>query len=205
LIALLLLSQVIARPHPAARVSQWDVSLLEAPPPEHPVAAPPRQPSPVSRPVRKEVVKPVEQARVTAPLIQPPAPQPEPPRTTAPEPAIAPPPPRPEPPPPPVEAKPELPLADGAWLGKSLWDRMNAHKHYPLMARRMGVEGRVVIEAVIDARGQIVSASIAKSSGSEILDDDAMALLKAATPLKLEHVRLAERTTVRIPMVYSLD
>ena len=110
-----------------------------------------------------------------------------------------PPSPDPAPTPPVVE-----PLANSAQLGKALWELMNGRKRYPLLARRMGAEGTVVIEVVIDANGQIVTASITQSSGSSILDDDAMKLLRSVTPLRLERFRLSNRTTIRIPLSYTL-
>jgi protein TonB len=215
LAALLVLS--VVRPHvPAPQVSQWDVAMVEsATPAAQPAPAP--KPEPTPQPVRR--IEPIKPSPAPKPIpkavLQPTGPQPEPPKPQlvapppAPAPVVAAPMPAPQPAvraaPMPVEAKPEPPLADSAWLGHTLWGLMNSHKRYPLLARRMGAEGKVVIEAVIDSQGHILSAQVVQSSGSPILDDDAMTLLKSVTPLKLERFRLADRTTVRIPMVYALD
>jgi protein TonB len=197
---------------PKPHVSQWDVSLLEAPPVPKPAVAKPTPPTP-PKPITRPKAAPAKPAPTPAPVVpqSPPEPAPEP----KPQPAPVPAPPEPATPvaaapapaiaPPPPEAKPVPPLADSAWLGHTLWNLMNGHKRYPLMARRMGVEGKVVIEAVLDAKGQILSATVEQSSGSDILDDDALALLKSVTPLRLERFRMAERTTVRIPLVYALE
>ena len=100
---------------------------------------------------------------------------------------------------------PEKPLADSAWLTRTLWGLMNARKRYPLMARRMGVEGKVLVEATIDEHGQVVRATVKQSSGNALLDADALELLKAVTPLKLDQFYLAVDTTVVIPIAYQLE
>ena len=99
----------------------------------------------------------------------------------------------------------DKPLADSALLSRAVSQRMNAKKSYPKRARQLGMEGRVVIEAVINERGQVVSATIRDSSGFELLDQDAMALLKAVTPLDIDTHRLAASTRVVIPMRYELE
>lgn len=215
LVALLVLS--VIRPHaPAPQVSQWDVAMVESAAPHAAKPAPAPMPEPEPKPVHRiEPVKPAPAPKPVAKAVVPTPPQPTPPAPQpaapppAPAPVVAAPMPAPQPvvkaAPMPVEAKPEPPLADSAWLGHTLWGLMNSHKHYPLLARRMGAEGKVVIEAVIDSQGRILSAQVVQSSGSPILDDDAMTLLKSVTPLKLDRFRLADRTTVRIPMVYALD
>jgi len=113
----------------------------------------------------------------------------------APAPAVTAPPPQP----------PQLPYADGAWVGETLARVMNARKQYPLQARRMGVEGKVVIEAVVNQQGRVVEATIMISSGSSILDQDALALLRTVPDIKPEKMRLAARTVVQIPVNYVLD
>lgn len=211
MIALLVLN--VVQPHaPTPQVSQWDVAMVESTAPAiRPAPAP--KPEPTPQPVRRtEPIKPSPAPKsLPKAVLQPTGPRPEPPKpqpaAPAPAPVAAAPAPQPvaRPEPPAQAVKPESPLADSAWLGHTLWGLMNSHKRYPLLARRMGAEGTVVIEAVIDSQGRILSAQVVQSSGSPILDDDAMALLKSVTPIKLERLRLAERTTVRIPMVYTLD
>ena len=100
---------------------------------------------------------------------------------------------------------PEIPLADSTWLSQTLWGLMNARKRYPLTAKRMGVEGKVLVEATIGEHGQVVQAKVKQSSGNTILDADAMELLKTVTPLKLDKFNLAPNTTVVIPITYQLE
>ena len=99
----------------------------------------------------------------------------------------------------------DKPLADSTLLSRAVSQRMNAKKRYPKRALQLGMEGRVVIEAVINERGQVVSATIRESSGFELLDQDAMALLKAVTPLDIDTHRLAASTRVLVPMRYELE
>lgn len=99
----------------------------------------------------------------------------------------------------------DKPLADSTLLSRAVSQRMNAKKRYPRRALQLGMEGRVVIEAVINERGQVVGATIRESSGFELLDQDAMALLKAVTPLDIDTHRLAASTRVLIPMRYELE
>jgi protein TonB len=49
---------------------------------------------------------------------------------------------------------------------------------YPLSARRRGLEGRVQLRIEIDASGQVASVDVAVSSGSESLDDAAVAAVR---------------------------
>jgi len=69
----------------------------------------------------------------------------------------------------------------------------------------MGVEGKVLVEATIGEHGQVVKALVKQSSGSTILDADALELLRAVTPLKLDQFNLASNTTVVIPITYLLE
>jgi len=178
-------------------VMEWDVAFVEPSPP--PAAAQPMPP--VHEPA--PALPPREVPRLSArtprpaspPADEPQAQDPAPPRMEAPAPAITAPPPQP----------PQLPYADGAWVGETLARVMNARKQYPLQARRMGVEGKVVIEAVVNQQGRVVEATILISSGSPILDQDALALLRTVPEIKPEKMRLAARTVVQIPVNYVLD
>lgn len=215
LIGLLALFGYVNSQHPDKKTSRWDISLLEAPPPS-PAAAKPKA-APVQRPApakpepapKKAVAVPKTEPASKKAVVAPATPKPVPP--TSPQwiakppaehvvksspPAVA---------PPPASTQPEEPTADSDWLSNALLSRINSHKRYPMMARRMGIEGTVLIVAVIDGNGAMLSAKIVQSSGSDILDDDALALLKAATPLHVTGRRLADKTTLRIPITYALD
>lgn len=189
-------------PHKPATV-EWDVSLVEPAPPAAPPAPPVREQALVKPP--REIPKPVTHVAPTPPPAAETPPQPvreappqgiTPPRMEAPAPVVSAP--RPQP-------VVQLPYADGAWIGQTLTGVMNARKRYPLQARRMGVEGKVVIEAVVNEQGRVVEAKIKSSSGSPILDQDALALLRSVPDLKPDKMKLAARTVVQIPVNYVLE
>jgi protein TonB len=78
------------------------------------------------------------------------------------------------------------------------------HKTYPEQARRRGEEGRVGVRFTVDRAGRVVDTAIAAASGSALLDEAALALLRQATlpafPANMPQVRVTITTTVR----YSL-
>jgi TonB family protein len=66
---------------------------------------------------------------------------------------------------------------------KMLSRHLNNHKRYPAEATRRGEKGVVNVKFVIDSTGQVQEASIEKSSGSKALDDEALAMLRRASPV----------------------
>ena len=56
---------------------------------------------------------------------------------------------------------------------------VDANKEYPYMAIKRHLEGSAMIACVIDTSGNIVSVSLRSSSGSDILDDAALAAGRA--------------------------
>ena len=179
---------------------EWDVSFIEPSPPAAPPAPAALPPVHEQAPVKHLRDSPTPVTRVhqpaSPPVFQAPPQEPALPRMESAAPALAEPPPQPA---------PQLPYADGAWVGQTLAGVMNARKQYPLQARRMGVEGKVVIEAVVNQQGRVVEAAIKSSSGSPILDQDALALLRSVPELKPEKMKLAARTVVQIPVNYVLE
>jgi periplasmic protein TonB len=53
---------------------------------------------------------------------------------------------------------------------------------YPEVALRYGLQGRLSLEFAIAANGQLERLRILRSSGSQVLDDEAMRAIKAAAP-----------------------
>lgn len=49
----------------------------------------------------------------------------------------------------------------------------NAQPRYPLIARKRGYEGRAIIRASVSERGRVLSATVAESSGHDVLDQAA--------------------------------
>ncbi len=94
---------------------------------------------------------------------------------------------------------------DYGWLAASLLPRIESLKHYPAEARVKRLEGRVLVRIVVQEDGRIVSATIAKSSGHDILDQAALKTIYQAFPLNLSHPLERSSVTLHIPLGYYLD
>lgn len=95
--------------------------------------------------------------------------------------------------------------ADYGWLRDALWGRIQELKRYPSLARANHWEGKVVLEAIVRNDGEVVGVKIAESSGRAILDEDAMAVMKKASPLTLKHPLGKPQITILVPISYRLD
>ncbi len=102
-----------------------------------------------------------------------------------------------------VQALPQA-RADFGWLSESLWARIEQLKRYPTQARSRRWEGKVVIEAVIREDGTILHCQVAESSGHGILDQDAISVLRRASPLSLKHPLGQAQITILVPIAYRL-
>lgn len=80
------------------------------------------------------------------------------------------------------------------------------YKRYPVQAMERGWEGRVEIRVVVDANGTIKSALVKSSSRYQILDDQALDMVRRALNA-LTEVRPAPRGrefTVDVPVIFEL-
>ena len=77
-------------------------------------------------------------------------------------------------------------------------------KFYPPLARRLGIEGKVVVRIVVDREGKLKEVSVVKSSGNKILDRAALKLIKKCDfpPLPPEYQK--EVFDVEVPIRYEL-
>jgi len=99
----------------------------------------------------------------------------------------------------------EASQADLGWLAESLWSRIEELKRYPRQARARRWEGKVVLEAVIRHDGTILECLVAESSGHGLLDQDAISVLRKASPLALKHPLGKEHITILVPIAYRLE
>jgi protein TonB len=110
-----------------------------------------------------------------------------------------------------AKAAPPMPAArthvkkDFGWLAKTLWDRVVHLKRYPHAARMHHIEGRVVVRAVIREDGHLVEAAVLQSSGHEVLDHDALEIVRRACPLKLARELGRPEVVVQVPISYKLE
>ena len=77
---------------------------------------------------------------------------------------------------------PSIARAQASWQ-KRLIDHLNRHKRYPDAARSRRAQGIVVVAFRLDSAGRIVTSHVTKSSGSQALDEEALAVLQRASPL----------------------
>jgi len=80
------------------------------------------------------------------------------------------------------------------------------YKRYPAQAMDKGWQGRVEIRLVVGANGSIQSSLVKASSGYEILDNQALDMVKKAKPLTPIPAALRGREfTVDIPVIFDLQ
>jgi protein TonB len=61
--------------------------------------------------------------------------------------------------------------------------RLEGHKRYPRAARELRHEGVAHVRFSINRQGHVLSSRLEKSSGSAILDREALDLIRRTTPL----------------------
>ena len=95
--------------------------------------------------------------------------------------------------------------ADYGWLRDLLWKRIEELKRYPTLARTNHWEGKVVVQAVIKADGTVGALSVAESSGHALLDEEALVVMRRASPLRLTHQLEKSQITILVPISYRLE
>ena len=143
---------------------------LPAMKPEVVLPRPPPRPVPPPRP-RPPLVRPrVQPVTPAVPMTAEPSPV-APPVAAAPAPAAA----------------PRMPSRPAAVPAANWASQLAAHllrfRHYPPEAERRGMTGVVMMRFSVDAAGRIVSSSMVRSSGHDMLDEEAEAWLRRAAPL----------------------
>lgn len=178
-----------------------------APPdPEPPVPAPPELPVPAPDailPLPPPPATPPPPARRAPPRPAPPRPAPDarrsaPVETEAPAPAV-----------PAPSTAPAMPAASSpsqapAWQS-ALLGRLQRAKRYPDLARARRQEGVAHLTFSMDREGRVLSARIVRSSGSEELDAETLALVRRAEPLPAPPADLpGNLLTLTVPVRFSL-
>lgn len=77
------------------------------------------------------------------------------------------------------------------------------HKQYPLVARRMGQEGLVTVEAHFSAQGELLDCFVATGSGFKALDEAALQLVRQAADLVRATHKPGRVAQLRIPIAYE--
>ena len=80
------------------------------------------------------------------------------------------------------------------------------YKRYPAIAMEKGWQGRVEVHMVIGANGMVASASIKTGSGHEILDNQALDMLKKGkTTVPIPANLRGREFSIDVPVIFSLD
>lgn len=98
----------------------------------------------------------------------------------------------------------EAPDAPATWQ-RALLKHIARHKRYPKAARLKRAEGVATVEFTVSRTGGLLSARLTTSSGSELLDLEALEMLKRAQPLpKFPREVSAAEARVVLPIRYRL-
>jgi protein TonB len=78
---------------------------------------------------------------------------------------------------------------------------LQARKTYPLRARDKGIQGQVELSVTLDITGRAEQLDISRSSGSSLLDNAALDLVKTSLPFRHD---LGTRFSTDITIAYRL-
>jgi periplasmic protein TonB len=164
---------LVPAPSSSPQIDNQDVAVG---PPMEEVEQTPPEPSKVDeqKPVEPTPQPPpVQQAEITLPK---PEPKPEP----IEEPKLAPKPPAEARAPPKAERAAQFSPAAANAYNSLVYGHLQRYKRYPSSAG--GASGTVVVRFALNREGGVVSSAVTKSSGSEALDHEALAILLRASP-----------------------
>ena len=210
-----------AEPSAVAPAPATSAEAMEPPPPPEE-----KPPTPMVQPSPPQTALPPE-ATETAPVPPPPTTSAVPEPTPRPRPAAVSSPPRPRPQhlqaakpvvpqsAPSAPSAPEAPAATAApataaapaslspgWR-QALAGWLARHKSYPEEARRRGVQGTVLVRFAIDRDGKVVDVAVLRGSGSPLLDDVTVAMLRGAT-VPAPSGLTGDQITVSVQVHYAL-
>lgn len=170
----------------------------KVPPPPIQRAAPPP-------PVPILTTTPEAPVRQEQPVVQRP---PEPPPPPPPPPAPAP----PAPAPPPVvhpAAVPTEPSTDQNELRRGFIRGMSAavakQRRYPQLAARKGWQGEVQLRVVVEGSGRLLEVSVQESSGYEVLDREAVEMVRRAAPFPVPAGMRKDELAITLPVQFRLE
>ncbi len=101
------------------------------------------------------------------------------------------------------------PPADLARLDPGWMDRVSRwlldHRSYPEAARRHGRQGTVVVRFAVDRQGHVLTASLVQASGSALLDEAALALVRYADLPPFPSDMVSGQAVLTAPIRYQLE
>ncbi len=196
---------------------QLTVEIMQPKPPE-PVVMPdppkpiePIKPQPEQiKPLPKKELKPEPKLIETTP--EPTQAEPTPPptvMTATPKvdvpPVITVPPPQPEPPKK-IEPNDDDINAAKNQYGGTLGRAIAKQKSYPKIAQMRGWQGEVLLDLKLDGNGNVQSANVKESSGHESLDNQALEMVRKASPFPAPPEALRGRSfNITVPVSFKLE
>lgn len=98
----------------------------------------------------------------------------------------------------------EAARAQATWQ-KTLLAHLDAKKRYPTEARSRGQHGVVRVQFSIDRRGNVLTKEVTVSSGSHLLDEEALAMLARASPLPFPpDTMLGDPISLTLPVQFRI-
>jgi protein TonB len=92
-----------------------------------------------------------------------------------------------------------------AGYGHALSQAIGRHQRYPRIAQMRGWQGTATVALKFGAANKLLAATLHRSSGHEVLDEQALQMVKDAQPLPSAPERLRHRDfTVLVPIVFRL-
>jgi protein TonB len=91
------------------------------------------------------------------------------------------------------------------YLDEVLRPRILARFRFPPEAERLGIQGRVLVQASIDGSGRLLGLRPVGSCADEILCEDAARTIREAAPFPPPPAALAEGVKVEVPLTYRLQ
>jgi protein TonB len=171
---------------PQQEILRVELAPAEKPQPEPEPVKPQVATKPEPKPAPRRIVAP-------SPIIEPPShtepvPEPAPPaviaapaKPEAPPTFTAPPSPPPEPPRPSTPSQQDPDAARNLY-GSLLGREIAKHKQYPRVAQMRGWQGEVIVDIQLDKNGNLLSSTIQKPSSYDVLDKQALEMVKKAAP-----------------------
>jgi protein TonB len=108
-----------------------------------------------------------------------------------------------------LKKEPSVPAVEPRLLliyGQSISKEIKRYQKYPPLAQRRGWEGAAEVHLQIAADGKVTSITLGRSSGRSILDEEALNMVRRASPLPEAPQNLRGRElTVTVPIVFKLQ
>lgn len=90
--------------------------------------------------------------------------------------------------------------------GNSLWGAISKQKKYPKIAAMRNWQGEAIVELELDGNGKLKSKKIIKSSGHDVLDNQALEMVEKALPFPAPPETLrGSNFTITVPVPFKLE